>query len=36
MQTQAIAQKRRETPMGRTGIVVKAFHKIAKMFLYVA
>jgi hypothetical protein len=31
MQTQATAQKCRETPMGRTGIVeFKAFHKVAK------
>ncbi len=32
IQTQATAQKRRETPMGRTGIVeYKAFHKVAVM-----
>ncbi|EOT45914.1 hypothetical protein IGK74_000100 [Enterococcus sp. AZ150] len=31
IQTQATAQKCRETPMGRTGIVeYKAFHKVAK------
>ncbi len=37
MQTEAIVQKCRETPMDRTGIVEeKAFSKIAKSNLYVA
>ena len=35
IQTQATAQKCRETPMGRTGIAeYKAFLKVAKMFVF--